>query len=62
MNSRFAGFALAENGSAVFDRLILATGVLLMAISVVLAIAPAGKAYTDDTHNHVEHAEEVRPA
>ena len=54
-------FAQAEDGAALFDGLIIAAGVTLMALSVILVVAPDGDAITDTPMERVERPQEARP-
>ncbi|GKY86895.1 hypothetical protein [Sinisalibacter aestuarii] len=59
---RFNRFAKAEDGNAVIDWIVLMSGVVLMAISVVITITSNVHTITDDTMERVEQMEDFRPA
>lgn len=62
MRHWFAHFLRAEHGSAVFDGLILLTGVALMSASILIAVMPGSGDVTDDGFDRAGRVEEIRPA
>lgn len=54
--------AQAEDGSELFDWLILMTGIVLMSVSILLAVIPVSGELTDDGFDRIDQSEIVRPA
>jgi uncharacterized membrane protein YczE len=61
MMFRFGNFARTEDGNAVIDWIVLMTGVVLMALSVVITITANVHQITDDSIERVEEAESSHP-
>ncbi len=62
MTSRVGKFLKAEDGNAVIDWVVLMTGIVLLAISVVITITSNIDQINEDAPVRVEQMEYFRPA
>lgn len=61
MRHWFAQFVRAEDGSAIFDGLILMTGVALLSASILIAVMPRSGEVSDGGFDRADQVEDIHP-
>lgn len=62
MTFRFSGIRKTDDGNAAIDWVVLVTGVVLLAVSIIIVVVPHDRAISDGTPDHAEQIEDIRPA